>query len=68
MNGTALTPEEDLTLYPTLAFGVELRVDALRFFVEGDLAAGYTVVDASDSAILGYATAGMSVTFGRGSK
>jgi hypothetical protein len=61
-----LGTSEDLTLYPVLAFGVELHVEAVRFFVEGDLAGGYTVVDSSDSAILGCATAGMSITFGRG--
>lgn len=54
----------DLTLYPVLAFGVELRAEPLRFFVEGDMGAGYTVVNASDSALLGYVTTGVSVTFG----
>jgi hypothetical protein len=56
----------DVTLYPVLAFGVEVHpTDAVRVFVEGDLAGGYTLQDASDSAILGYVTGGMSITFGR---
>jgi hypothetical protein len=55
----------DLTLYPVLPFGVELRPERLlRFFVEGDLAAGYTTQNPSNSAILGCVTAGLSVTFG----
>ncbi len=55
----------DVTLYPVLAFGVEVRPEpAVRVFVEGDLAAAYTVEDGSDTAILGYFTGGVSVTFG----
>jgi hypothetical protein len=56
----------DLTLYPVLPFGVEVRPEqSVRFFVEADLAGGYTTQTSNGSAILGYVTGGMSVTFGR---
>jgi hypothetical protein len=55
----------DWTLYPVLPFGVELRPEkAIRLFVEADLAGGYTTQTSNGSAILGYVTGGMSVTFG----
>jgi hypothetical protein len=54
----------DLTLYPVLAFGVQLRpLGGLTLFVETDLAGGITTVDASDSAVLFYPSAGASFTF-----
>jgi hypothetical protein len=55
---------KDLTLYPVLAFGVELRpVRALAIFAETDLAGGITTADGHDSAVLFYPSAGVSVAF-----
>jgi hypothetical protein len=55
---------DDLTLYPVLAFGVQLRpTRALTFYAEGDAAVGITTHDLSDTAMLGYPSVGMSVTF-----
>lgn len=54
----------DLTIYPVLAFGVEVRPERFyHLFVEGDLAGGYTTQNANDAAILGYAVGGVSMTF-----
>jgi hypothetical protein len=54
----------DLTLYPVLAYGVNLQPDPLLgFYAEGDVAGGLTTQDLSDSALIGYATAGVSLTF-----
>jgi hypothetical protein len=56
----------DLTLYPVLAFGVQLRPDpVLTFYAEGNLAGGITTTDVSDTAIMGSVTGGISVTFDR---
>jgi hypothetical protein len=55
---------DDLTLYPVLAFGVQLRpTHALTFYAEGDAAAGITTHDVSDTAMIGCPSVGMSVTF-----
>jgi hypothetical protein len=54
----------DLTLYPVLNFGVELRpFKALAFFAETDLAGGLTTADLHDSAVLFYPSAGFSLRF-----
>jgi hypothetical protein len=54
----------DLTLYPVLLFGVELRpIEALAFFAETDLAGGLTTADVHDSAVLFYPSAGMTLRF-----
>jgi len=54
----------DLTIYPVLAFGIEMRPEHFyHLFVEGDLAGGYTTQNAGDAAILGYAVGGVSMTF-----
>jgi hypothetical protein len=54
----------DLTVYPVLAFGVQCNpTRSVRLFVEGDLGAAYTSQATEDSAILGYAVGGASVTF-----
>jgi hypothetical protein len=54
----------DLTLYPVLAFGVQLRPSrAFSLFAEGDLAGGITTRDSNDTAVIGYVTAGLSYTF-----
>jgi len=54
----------DLTLYPLLAFGVLVRpTRALTFYVEGVLAGGITTRDISDSALIGYPSAGVSLVF-----
>ena len=55
---------DDLTLYPVLSFGVQLRpTHALTFYAEGDAAVGITTHDLSDTAMLGYPSIGMSITF-----
>jgi hypothetical protein len=60
------TMRTDLTLYPVLAFGVEVRPDPVfHVFVETDVAGGLTASDFGHSGILGSITAGASVTFGR---
>jgi len=54
---------DDLTLYPVLAFGVQLRpTHTLTFYAEGDAAVGITVHDLSDTAMIGYPSVGVSVT------
>jgi hypothetical protein len=54
----------DLTLYPVLAFGVQLRpTRSVAFFLEGDLAAGITTYDTNDTAVIAYPSAGVAVTF-----
>jgi hypothetical protein len=54
----------DLTLYPVLAFGTELRPDpSFTFYAEGDLAGGITTTDFHDSALLGSVTGGLRITF-----
>jgi hypothetical protein len=54
----------DLTLYPVLEFGVELRpVEALAIFAETDLAGGFTTADYHDSGVLFYPSAGVSLRF-----
>lgn len=54
----------DLTLYPMLAFGVQVRpTDVVTFYAEGDAAVGITTHRLGDTAMIGYPSAGMSVTF-----
>jgi hypothetical protein len=54
----------DLTLYPVLAFGVQVRpLPRLTLYAETDLAGGITTADTGDSAILFYPTVGASITF-----
>lgn len=56
----------DLTIYPVLAFGVQLRpTPAVTFFVEGDLAGGITTHDLNDAAVIVYPSAGVSIAFDR---
>jgi hypothetical protein len=55
---------QDLTLYPTLAFGVEARPSAATaLFAEGIMAGALTTTDFGDSAILVYPSAGVTVRF-----
>jgi hypothetical protein len=52
----------DWTLYPTFAFGVVLQpADWLFLHAEGDLAAGVTLRDTSDTGILAFPTVGMTI-------
>ena len=54
----------DLTLYPVLAFGVRVNPSrTIGIYAEGDLAGGITTRDPNDTAILGFVSAGVSVTF-----
>ena len=54
----------DLTLYPVLAFGVQMRpTPALTLYAETDLAGGITTADTGDSALLFYPTLGASFRF-----
>ena len=56
----------DLTIYPVLAFGVQLRpTRAVTFFLEGDLAGGITTHDINDTAVIVYPSLGLSVAFDR---
>lgn len=56
----------DLTFYPVLAYGVILKPDPLLgVYAEGDVAGGITMQDTGDSALIGYATVGVSLTFER---
>jgi hypothetical protein len=58
--------KRDLTLYPTLAFGVQLRpTRILTVFVEADLAGAITTVDTGNSAVIIYPNFGLSVAFDR---
>ena len=58
--------ERDLTWYPTLAFGVQLRpTRLLTFFAEADLAGGITTADTGYSAVIIYPNFGLSVAFDR---
>ncbi len=58
--------ERDLTLYPTLAFGLQLRpTRALTFFAEADLAGAITTADTGYSAVIVYPNFGLSVAFDR---
>ena len=53
---------DDLTLYPVLAFGVQVRPSrALTFYAEGDAAVGITTHGLSDTALLGCPSIGVSV-------
>lgn len=52
----------DLTLFPALSFGVQLRpATAVAFFAEGVMAGGVTTQDFGDSAILVYPSAGLTL-------
>jgi hypothetical protein len=54
---------DDLTLYPMLAFGVQVRpTDVVTLYAEGDAAVGITTHRIGDTAMIGYPSAGMSVT------
>lgn len=54
----------DLTLYPVLAFGVQVRpAERLTIYAETDLAGGITTADTADSALLFYPTLGASFRF-----
>jgi hypothetical protein len=58
--------KSDLTWYPTLAFGVQLRpTRILTLFVEADLAGAITTADADYSAVVIYPNFGLSVAFDR---
>ena len=53
----------DLTLYPVLAYGIMLKPDPLLgVYAEGDVAGGITVQDTGNSALIGFATVGLSLT------
>jgi hypothetical protein len=54
----------DLTLFPAVAFGVQLRPSRMfGLYAEGDVAGAITTHDTSDSGLMGYAMFGVSVTF-----
>jgi hypothetical protein len=54
----------DLTLYPVMAYGVTVKPDpTFGLYAEGDVAGGITMQDTGNSALIGYVTAGASVTF-----
>jgi hypothetical protein len=58
--------EKDLTWYPTLAFGLQLRpTRALTFFAEADLVGAITSAHTSYSAVIVYPNFGLSVAFDR---
>jgi hypothetical protein len=58
--------KSDLTFYPTLAFGVQLRpTRVLTVFAEADLAGAITTADAGYSAVILYPNLGLSVAFDR---
>jgi len=55
---------DDLTLYPMLAFGVQVRpTDVVTVYAEGDAAVGITTHRLGDTALIGYPSAGVSITF-----
>jgi hypothetical protein len=57
---------QDLTLFPALGFGVELQPSRLfGLYAEGDVAGAITTHRTGDSGVMGYATAGVSVTTDR---
>lgn len=52
----------DLTLFPSLSFGVQLKpTPSVAFFAEGVLAGGITTTDLGDSALIVYPSAGLTV-------
>jgi hypothetical protein len=54
---------QDLTLFPALAFGVQLHPSRLfGLYAEGDVAGAITTHRTNDSGLMGYATAGVSFT------
>ena len=54
----------DLTLYPILGFGVQLRPsDWLTLYAEGSAAAGITTQDVDDTGLLIYPCLGLAVSF-----
>jgi hypothetical protein len=56
--------QRDLTLYPTLAFGVQLRpIRSLTFFAEADIVGGITTAKTGYSAVIVYPNFGLSVAF-----
>jgi hypothetical protein len=56
------SPSHDFTLYPTFAFGVVLQAASwLRIHAEGDLAAGVTMHDTSDTGVLAYPAMGITI-------
>jgi hypothetical protein len=58
--------EKDLTWYPTLAFGVQLRpTRILTLFVEADLAGAITTANTDYSAVIFYPNFGLSIAFDR---
>jgi hypothetical protein len=58
--------ERDLTWYPTLAFGLQLRpTHMLTFFAEADLAGAITTGNTDSSAVIVYPNFGLSVAFDR---
>jgi hypothetical protein len=58
--------ESDLTLYPTLAFGVQVRpTRILTLFAEADLAGAITTANTDYSAVMVYPNFGLSVAFDR---
>jgi hypothetical protein len=53
---------DDLTIYPTLAFGVVLvPLPWLKVHAEADLAAGVTMADVDDTGILAYPSVGITI-------
>jgi hypothetical protein len=56
----------DLTIYPVLAFGVQIRPSpGVTVFLEGDLAGGITTHDINDTAVIVYPSLGVSFAFDR---
>jgi hypothetical protein len=56
--------QDDLTLYPMLGFGVQVKPTArLTWYAEGTVASGITVHDTGDTALLVYPSTGLTLTF-----
>jgi hypothetical protein len=57
--------EDDLTIYPMLGFGVQVKpTESLTWYAEGTLAGGITTHDTGDTALLVYPSTGLSLSFG----
>ena len=57
--------QDDLTLYPILGFGVQVKpTERLTWYAEGTIAGGFTMHDTGDSALLVYPSTGLSLKFG----
>lgn len=56
--------ENDLTVYPILSFGVEVKpTSPVTLYAEGSVALGITTQDTGDTALSVYPSAGMRIAF-----